>query len=91
MIRVTTKPTKVRGLNASTSEDATATLTSAQDKLRDISTSLASIITEQVSDPEYQEGKAVLAERLMEWTADIFAISEDMRFYLNPPIDEKGE
>ena len=78
-------------LNASVSSTESV-LTNALDQLREISTQLAAIIEEQVEDPAYQDGKAVLADRVIDWTADIFAISEDIRFYLNPPVpDSKDE
>lgn len=78
-------------LNASVGSTESV-LTNALDQLREISTQLATIIEEQVEDPAYQDGKAVLADRVIDWTADIFAISEDIRFYLNPPVpDSKDE
>ena len=79
-------------LNASEPpSDINSVLTSSLDRLRDISTQLAGIITDQVENPDYQDGKAVLADRVIDWTADIFAISEDIRFYLNPPEKTKED
>ena len=77
-------------LNASVGSTESV-LTNALDQLREISTQLAAIIEEQVEDPAYQDGKAVLADRVIDWTADIFSISEDIRFYLNPPVPDSKE
>lgn len=76
-------------LNSSVSDDALkSVLEEASSNLRDISAKMAGYLEDQVANPEYVEGQDVVADRLIEWVADIFAISEDINFYLNPPAEK---
>lgn len=76
-------------LNASVLDGALkSVLEEASSKLRDISAEMAGHLEDQVANPEYVEGQDVVADRLIEWVADIFAISEDIGFYLNPPAEK---
>lgn len=68
------------GLN----EELRSTLNSVSDQLADICAKLSVNIEEQVTNPESVDGKDVAANRLLDWTADLFAISEDIKYYLNP-------
>lgn len=63
-------------------------LINAADQLREISGQLGGLIEDQVTDPTYVEGKGVAADRLLDWTADIFALAEDITFYVNPEPEE---
>ena len=86
---VVTAPRRKR-LNASSglAPEEIETLASVAKQLREVSVQLSGLIGDQVSDPTYTDGKDAAADRLLEWTADIFAISEDINFYLNPPTDK---
>ena len=88
---VNTKASKTRKLNASAglAPEEIEKLASAAKQLREVSVELSALIGDQVADPTYTDGKDTAADRLLEWTADIFAISEDINFYLNPPAEKK--
>jgi hypothetical protein len=74
--------------NAGLTQEESDTLRDAADQLVSISKSLSMLIGSQLSDPTYVDGKNAAADRLLDWTADIFALSEDIKFYLNPPPKE---
>ena len=82
------RPTRNK-LNASTglSDETEKVLNQISQQLKQISGQLGALIEDQVTDPTYVEGKGVAADRLLDWTADIFSISEDMKFYLNPELE----
>lgn len=73
-------------LNASAglSPELSEMLTQTAKQLKVLSGQLGGLIEDQVMDPTYVEGKDVAADRLLDWTADLFAISEDIEFYVNP-------
>ena len=66
------------------------TLSNVSEQLKSISSRLAGYIEEQVLDPESVEGKkGVIADRLFDWTSDLFAISQDIEYYITPePVEE---
>lgn len=74
---------------AGLSETLTDTLSSVAKQLQSISAEMSALIEEQVNNPEYVEGEDVAADRLLDWTADVFAISQDIEFYINPKPDKK--
>lgn len=78
-------------LNASAglSESLVSTLANVAKQLQSISADMGALIEEQVNNPEYVEGDDVAADRLLDWTADVFAISQDIEFYINPKPDKK--
>jgi len=84
------KSTPVR-TNASVglSPELETTLNEASAQLRTVAAKLAQHLEGQISTPEYTAGAEVAADRLIDWTADIFALSEDMKFYLNPPKEKE--
>lgn len=74
--------------NAGLTEEEHKVLLEASESLARISERLATLIGDQVADPTYVDGKSAAADRLLEWTADIFALSEDIKFYINPPPED---
>jgi hypothetical protein len=75
----------VRGVSTET----LAALAEVAENLKTEAAKIAVFIEEQVIDPSYSEGQDTVADRLIEWTGDIFAISEDINFYVNPKTEEK--
>lgn len=77
-------------LNAATTldSDMKQILKDSAKQLKEISSRLGALIEDQVTDPTYVEGKGVAADRLLDWTADIFALSEDIEFYITPEPEE---
>lgn len=86
MVNTSQEPTREAQLNASTglSPEMSETLADTAAQLKKISAALGSLIEDQVANPTDVEGKGVAASRLLDWTADIFALSEDIEFYINP-------
>lgn len=82
----TTNGSTSKSLNADRlSNELYDTLAEAARSLKTISANLGALIEAQVTNPESAEPDGdVAAERLLDWTADIFAISEDIDFYINP-------
>lgn len=74
--------------SASISEELKSTLDDVAKQLKSISSRLGSLIEDQVADPTRVDGKGTAADRLLDWTADLFSISEDIEFYTNPEPEE---
>lgn len=70
------------------SQELREMLTQVSLQLRKVAARMAQDLEGQISTPEYADSGDVAAERLIDWTADVFAISEDIEFYVSPP---KGE
>lgn len=78
-------------LNSSLSENVIGVLTHNSNTIKTVCSELAAIIEDQVTNPNPQtggEGGEIVSQRLLEWTADLFAIAEDIDFYVNPPVTE---
>lgn len=79
-------------LNASVEdvEDLNVLLASVAEKLKTISADLAAQIEDQVMEPDVinATAKGTVADKLFDWTSDIFAISQDIEYYINPPTEE---
>lgn len=81
--------TKTKPLNASLSDDTMNLLTESSSTIKNVCSKLASIIEDQVTNPNPQTGGedgTVVSRRLLEWTSDLYAIAEDIDFYVNPPV-----
>lgn len=81
--------TKTNPLNASLSDDTMSMLTESSSTIKSVCSKLATIIGEQVTSPNPQTGGedgTLVSRRLLEWTSDLYAIAEDMDFYVNPPV-----
>lgn len=91
MIKITTqtKAQPVTKINAALSGELKSILADVSQQLRSIAARLGSQIEDQVTDPDVVPEQGVAADRLLDWTADIFALAEDIDFYTNPaPTDE---
>lgn len=73
------------------SQELREMLTQVSLQLRKVAARMAQDLEGQISTPEYADSGDVAAERLIDWTADVFAISEDIEFYINPPRGENKE
>lgn len=89
MIRVATKRTTSLNSAVGLDEDLKTTLSDVSNRLADICAQLGGHIEQQVTNPEYVDGKDVAADRLLDWTADLFAISEDIKYYINPQPEKE--
>lgn len=73
------------------SQELREMLTQVSLQLRKVAARMAQDLEGQISTPEYADSGDVAAERLIDWTADVFAISEDIEFYVNPPRGDKKD
>lgn len=81
--------TVVEPLNASLSDDTMNMLTESSSTIKSVCSKLATLIEDQVTNPNPQtggEGGEIVSQRLLEWTSDLYAIAEDIDFYVNPPV-----
>lgn len=81
---------KMTSLNADLSTDLIGLLQEQSATIKDICTQLATLIEDDISSSDSQTGAddTVLSQRLIQWTADLFAISQDMDYYVSPPVEE---
>ena len=73
------------------SQELREMLTQVSIQLRKVAARMAQDLEGQISTPEYADSGDVAAERLIDWTADVFALSEDIEFYINPPRGDKKD
>ena len=84
--------TSPKSLNSSLSDNVIETLTNNSTRLKAVCSELAGVIEDQVTNPNKQTGgedNEILSQRLLEWTADLFAIASDIDFYVSPPPENE--
>lgn len=78
-------------LNSNLSNDTMTALTDASTAIKTLCSKLAGLIEDQVTNPNPQtsgENNEIVSQRLLEWTSDLYAIAEDIDFYVVTPTAE---
>lgn len=78
-------------VDTETEQPLAEVLAGVSEQLKTISAMLAGYIEEQVMDPDVinSDAKGTPAERLFDWTSDLFAISQDIDYYITPEATDE--